>query len=107
TKLNAWQGFGEYFQLGYVVGYLDAVKLINSKDRRVMVPTSGSNDYDRWLALVNEYFVDPKNADRSVPDAMFAAGQVITAEKVQNLHNRPQSPPTPPAPSPPAASPSP
>src|SRR5437868_13124775 len=78
TMFNAGKYLCEYLQLGYVVGYIDAVKLENQKDQRAMIPTSGTADFEYWRKLVNEYFADPKNANRSVPDAMYAAGKIVT-----------------------------
>src|SRR5690242_18589402 len=88
TMLNAWQGFGENFQLGYVVGYLDAVKLNHLRDPRADLPTTGRVDFERWRRLVNDYFADPKNAKRAVPDAMYAAGKIITNEMIEDLRRR-------------------
>ncbi|SRR6266404_5719311 len=106
TMLGAWRDLGEYFQLGYVVGYLDAVKLENLKDRRTMIPTSGTADFEYWRKLVNEYFADPKNANRSVPDAMFAAGKIVSQNITRSLQERQQQSPSPsPAASSPPASP--
>src|SRR6266481_2663581 len=106
TMLNAWREYGEYFQLGYVVGYIDAVKLENLKDRRTMIPTSGTADFEYWRKLVNEYFADPKNANRSVPDAMFAAGKIVSQNITRSLQERQQQSPSPsPAASSPPASP--
>jgi len=109
TMLNAWQGFGENFQLGYVVGYIDAVKLQHLKDPRVDISTTGTADFERWRQLVNDYFADPKHANRAVPDAMYAAGKIITDEMIADLRRRrglaspspaPASPSGPPAASP-------
>jgi hypothetical protein len=98
--LNAWQGFGENFQLGYVVGYIDAVKLEHLKDPRVMIPTTGTADFNRWRALVNEYFADPKNANRAVPDAMYAVGKIMSAEIARDWNERTRAAASPsPAPS--------
>src|SRR6267142_131832 len=110
TLRNAWQDLGEYFQLGYVVGYIDAVKLEHLKDRRTMIPTSGTADFEYWRKLVNEYFADPKNANRSVPDAMYAAGQIVSENIRRSLRERmlPSPSPSPaisPPSGPPAASP--
>jgi hypothetical protein len=100
TMLNAWRGYGEYFQLGYVVGYLDAVRLQHLRDRRVNLPSTGTADFERWRGLVNEYFADPKNANRAVPDAMFAAGQVITEEIKKTMREQMNASPSPSTPSP-------
>ncbi len=101
--LDAWRAYGENFQLGYVVGYLDAAQLAARHDKRaaVMVGTSGPPQYERWRALVNDFFADPANAKRSVPDGMEAAANVFRAEfgKAFNERLRATQPrPTPGAP---------
>jgi hypothetical protein len=95
TMLDAWRGYGEYFQLGYVVGYIDAIKLQHLKDPRVMLPTSGTADFERWRKLVNEYFADPKNANRAVPDAMLAAGKIVSEEMKKEYRERMMASPVP------------
>ena len=100
AKLDAWRGFGEAFQLGYVVGYLDAVALNKRHDLRGLVPSQGKSDYERWRSLVNDYFADPANANRSLPDGMAAAGKVLTDEtmkayRAQRDAERSQPKPTP------------
>jgi hypothetical protein len=77
TKLNAWRAFGEQFQLGYVVGYIDAVKLAKFKDLRATIPTMGRARYKEWQDGVNEFYEDPANADRPVPDAMLEVGREL------------------------------
>jgi hypothetical protein len=77
TKLTTWQTFGEKFQLGYVVGYLDAVKLMKRKDQRVMLPSSGRAKYEQWRQSVNRFYENPMHADRPVPDAMMAVGEEL------------------------------
>ena len=104
TLRDTWQQFGEYFQLGYVVGYLDAVKLNHLGDPRANLPTTSRVDFERWRRLVNDYFADPKNANRAVPDAMAAAGKIITEEMLADLKRRRMQGQA--SPSPAAASPS-
>ncbi len=86
--LNAWRGFGESFQLGYVVGYLDAVVLSSRHDDRVYIFTSTGVSYERWRQLVNDYFADPANAKRSLPDGMAAAAKVLRAEWAQRYEEQ-------------------
>lgn len=76
--LDAWRGFGADFQLGYVVGYLDAAKLQQRRDERAWgIPSGGQVNYERWRDLVNAYFEDPAHAKKSVPDAIaFIAGNL-------------------------------
>jgi len=84
AKFNAWRDFGERFQLGYVVGYLDGIKLSKRKDARaLMVPSEGASDHERWRAMVNEFYADPANANRPVPDAMAEAGKKIREEVIK------------------------
>lgn len=79
--LDAWQAYGEQFQLGYVVGYIDAVTLAKRHDQRVYaIPTGGMPKYELWRSRVNDFFADPANAKRSVPDAMAAAGKIFQDE---------------------------
>jgi hypothetical protein len=75
TLLKTWRQFGPDFQLGYVVGYLEGMTLARRKDPRAAVPTRSRMDFDVWVQGVNEYFKDPANAKRSVPDAMAFVGQ--------------------------------
>ena len=80
TKLNAWRSHGEKFQLGYVVGYIDAVKLSKFKDTRATIPTAGRARHQDWLNRVNAFYDDPANADRPVPDAMLVVGRELQEE---------------------------
>ena len=75
--LNAWRGFGPNFQLGYVVGYLDAITLSQRKDPRAAIPTQSGMDFNIWVKGVNEFFEDPKHAKASVPDAMAHVGRKL------------------------------
>jgi hypothetical protein len=102
AKLHAWRSHGEAFQLGYVVGYLDAVTLMKRSDRRaynVPMVLSERPDYARWRDEVNEYFRDPANAKRSIPDAMGAIGARISREQLDRIIDRERGRATP-APSP-------
>jgi hypothetical protein len=40
-------------------------------------------NYERWRRLVNDYFADPANAKRSVPDGMAAAGKIMQEEMLK------------------------
>ena len=88
AKLNAWRSFGEHFQLGYVVGYLDAVQLTKRHDPRALVPSEGQPAYERWRDMVNAFYADPANANRAVPDAMAAAGAQIQGEILESVRKR-------------------
>lgn len=83
TMLNAWRGYGEQFQLGYVVGYLDAVTLSKRHDPRSFIAVGRKAQYARWRDMVNAYFADPANANRPVPDAMAAVGAQLLAEQTK------------------------
>jgi hypothetical protein len=85
TKLAAWRTYGESFQLGYVVGYLDAVSLAKRSDMRALsIPSGGRANHARWRAMVNEFYADPANEKRSVPDAMAAAGKRVFEEMMKS-----------------------
>lgn len=86
--LNAWRAHGAEFQLGYVVGYLDGVEICKSRDVRSAIPSRGRLQYERWRQGVNEYFADPANAKRSVPDAMKWIGDQIQKEKLEAMNRR-------------------
>jgi hypothetical protein len=96
---NIWNTSGEQFQLGYVIGYIDAVALAQRKDLRMQIPTGGGKNYDRWVRDVNAFYADPKNQGRQVPDAMYDVGTRIRAEWIKNWQ-RDKKPATLPSPSP-------
>lgn len=80
--LDAWRGMGADFQLGYVVGYLDAAKLQQRRDMRAWaIPTGKQISYERWRDLVNAYFEDPAHAKMSVPDAIAAIADNFREER--------------------------
>ena len=102
--LDAWRGYGDNFQLGYIIGYLDAAALVKRHDMRVYVPTGGRPNFERWRDLVNAYYADPANAKRSIPDAMSAAGKQIGEEMMQAYRKRLEARRSPaPSPAPPDA----
>ncbi|MCC6849608.1 MAG: hypothetical protein IT294_13985 [Deltaproteobacteria bacterium] len=76
-RYNIWNGYGHPFQLGYVIGYLDAVTMAQRKDQRLNVPTGGGKNFEKWVADINTFYADPANQNRTVPDAMFAIGSRI------------------------------
>lgn len=88
AKLNAWRDFGEKFQLGYVVGYLDAVTLAKRHDRRAFVPAVNKPQYERWRDMVNAFYEDPANSNRPLPDAMAAAGARLQEELLQSYRQQ-------------------
>ncbi|MCC6763771.1 MAG: hypothetical protein IT293_03830 [Deltaproteobacteria bacterium] len=94
-RYNIWKGYGEQFQLGYVVGYLDAVSLAQRKDSRLNVPTGGGKNFDRWVADINTFYADPANQNRSVPDAMFVIGSRIRDQMLQEWGLKRQGRPVP------------
>lgn len=77
TLFKTWRQFGPTFQLGYVVGYLDAITLAQRKDPRAALPTQTGMDFNMWVTGVNQYFENPANAQRSVPDAMSSVGREL------------------------------
>ena len=88
TKLNAWQAFGERFQLGYVAGYIDAAKLSKYKDVRVAIPTQGRARHQHWVDGVNAFYEDSANAGRPVPDAMGVVGDDLKREFLKAYRER-------------------
>lgn len=94
-RYNAWKANGPSFQLGYVVGYLDAVVLAQRKDPRVSVPTGGGKNFDRWVQDVNAFYADPANENRPVPDAMYAVGSRIRDRMLQEWGLKRQGRPVP------------
>jgi len=92
AKLNVWREFGEKFQLGYIVGYLDGVNLAQHHDERAFVPTGGRPDYERWRDMVNAFYDDPKNEKLPIPNAMASVGATIQAELLQKWRERRKHP---------------
>jgi hypothetical protein len=89
--LDAWRGFGADFQLGYIVGYLDAAKLQQRRDARASgIPSERQVNYERWRDLVNAYFEDPAHAKKSVPDAIAAIADNLREEKMKAYSARPR-----------------
>ena len=86
--LNVWRASGEEFQLGYIVGYLDGVEICKSRDMRSAIPSRRRPQYERWRQGVNEYFADPANANRSLPDAMKWFGDQVQKEQLEALERR-------------------
>ena len=80
AKLDAWRGYGENFQTGYIVGYLDAVALAKRHDNRLWVPSNFKPNFERWRKMVDEFYDDPANANRPVPDAMAVVGKKLQDE---------------------------
>jgi len=84
AKLKVWRDLGEEFQLGYVIGYLDAAGLAKRHDMRVYgVPSVGKANYERWRNMVNEFYADPAHANAQLPDAMGAVGKKLQEEMLQ------------------------
>lgn len=86
ARLNIWRTYGESFQLGYVVGYLDAANLAKRHDMRAFVPTGGKPDFELWRGRVNEFYDDPAHADAQLPDAMAAVGKRFQAEILKTVN---------------------
>jgi hypothetical protein len=95
-RYNIWEAYGHQFQLGYVVGYLDAVSLSSRKDSRIQIPTGGpKTDFDKWVADVNAFYADPANRNRPVPDAMLEIGTRIRTKMLQEWGLKRQGRPVP------------
>ncbi len=107
TKLNAWRAYGETFQLGYVVGFLDAVTLWKRRDPRgATIPIGGKQNFELWRSRVNDYFADPENEKRTIPDAMGSIGSKLTMERLKAYNERAAATPgAAPTPAEPAAAP--
>ena len=94
-RYNVWRVSGEPFQLGYVIGYLDAVRLAQRKDIRVMIPVGNDKDYMRWVRQVNAFYADPKNETRPIPDAMSEIGTAIRTKMLSEWGLKRQGRPVP------------
>lgn len=94
-RYNIWKTMGESFQLGYVIGYLDAAGLAQRRDMRLQVPTGGGKKFDRWVKDVNEFYANPANASRDVPDAMFDVGNRIRTQMLREWGLKRQGLPVP------------
>ncbi len=98
-RVDLWRSYGEYFQLGYVVGFLEGVALTRQGDPRISyVPGGGRMQHERWRALVNEFYADPANAKRPLPDAMQAVGIKIFEERKKGWKSTPEPQQSPAAP---------
>lgn len=82
-RSNAWRENGAGFQLGYVVGYFDALTLAQRKDQRVLIPLPRGKDFDSWVREVNAFFENPENAQKTVPDALHAIGSRRRIEMIE------------------------
>lgn len=80
ARYNIWHSSGPSFQLGYIIGYLDAVSLVQKRDLRASVPIRAGKKYDRWVDGVNAYFEDPANQKREIADGIHAVGIKIRDE---------------------------
>jgi hypothetical protein len=87
VKLNIWRDYGDKFQLGYVIGYLDAANLAKHHDIRAFPPTGGKPNYELWRSRVNEFYADPAHAEAQLPDAMAAVGKKFQADIMKAWEN--------------------
>jgi len=78
-----------------VVGYLDAVRLAQRKDFRMMIPAGNDKDYMRWVRDVNTFYGKPANETRSVPDAMYEVGSAIRTQMLREWGLKRQGRPVP------------
>ena len=96
ARWQAWHASGEAFQLGYIVGFLDATTLSKFRDPRIAtIPPGGRPDYERWRVKVNEFFADPKNERREVVDAMRTIGDTMARERLRDTVDRMNRTPAP------------
>ena len=79
-RYGYWQAAPPQFQLGYVIGFLDAAGLSRRGDYRVAVPIMRGKDFSSWVRGVNEFYAKPENQKRSVADAISAVGTGIREE---------------------------
>jgi hypothetical protein len=100
ARLSIWRAYGENFQLGYVVGYLEASTLAQRHDLRAQNPTPGGKNFEQWVREVNAFYEDPKNAERPLPDAMYAVGTKMRAEWLSEYKRKSQQGTPSPSPSP-------
>lgn len=94
-RYNVWRAYDQTFQLGYVIGYLDAVRLAQRKDPRVMIPVGNDKDYVRWVRQVNAFYSDPKNESRPIPDAISEIGGAIRNQMLREWGRKRQGRPVP------------
>lgn len=94
-RYNIWQVYGHEFQLGYVVGYLDAVAMAQRKDTRLSIPTGGDRNFEKWVRDVNAFYENPANQNREVPDAMYDIGVRIRTQMLQEWGLKRQGRPVP------------
>jgi hypothetical protein len=93
AMLDAWRGYGDQFQTGYVVGFLDAVTLAKRHDQRVYaVPGIQKPNYERWRRMVNDYNEEPANAKRPLPDAFAAVGKAEQQRMMEDYMRRQKEP---------------
>lgn len=94
-RYNIWKTSDPSFQLGYVIGYLDAVRLAGRKDPRMMVPVGNDKNYGKWVRDVNAFYANPANENRAVPDAIYEVGSVIRNKMLQEWGLKRQGRPVP------------
>jgi hypothetical protein len=94
-RYNIWRKSDQNFQLGYVIGYLDAVRLAGRKDPRMMVPVGNDKNYGKWVNDVNAFYANPANENRTVPDAIYEVGSAIRTKMLQEWGLKRQGRPVP------------
>jgi hypothetical protein len=94
-QFNVWQKSDERFRLGYVIGYLDAVALMQRKDVRVQVPLTGGKNFDHWMKGLEAFYADPANQTRSVPEAIYEIGSKARDDMLRNWGLRRMGKPVP------------
>ncbi len=94
-RYNIWKANGDSFQLGYVIGYFDAIGLMQKKDPRVSVSNLSGKNFDRWVKDVNAFYQDPANEKRPVPDAIYEIGSRARDKMLREWGLRRQGRPVP------------
>jgi hypothetical protein len=100
-RYNIWQASSEQFQLGYVIGYLDAAALAQKRDSRARIAPGPGKNYDLWVKGVNAFYENPANQSRSVADAMADFGTKMREDLLREWgRKRMGLPPASPSPQP-------
>jgi len=84
TGKKAWERFGNMFQAGYIIGFLDCVRLAKGMDSRGYIATNyilssraRPSDYQAWI---NEEYKKPEAAERTLPQMLVLAGHAMEAQ---------------------------
>ncbi len=94
-QFKMWDKSDPQFKTGYVIGYLDAVALMQQKDYHVGVPLHRGKNFDFWLKGLKSFYADPANQARSVPEAIYEIGSENRDEMLRNWGLQQMGRPTP------------